>query len=95
VKKARRPASTERRLPRLSQDDRMLIVLRDELYGGSWQMMREDLESRLKNRPHVFRLAFRTADRIAVDLGRIRRLEQMEARHGINLADSIRSGGRG
>lgn len=72
----------------------MLVVLRDELYGGSWQMMREDLEARLKNRPHVFRLALRKAERIALDLGRIRRLQQLEAKHGINLADAIRSGGR-
>lgn len=72
----------------------MLVVLRDELYGGSWKMMREDLEARLRNRPHVFRLALRKVDRISLDLGRIRRLQQLEIRHAINLAEAVRSGGR-
>jgi len=89
VKKASRPP-----VPRLSKDDRMLVAVRDELYGGSWDSMREDLKSRVKGKPHVYEIAFRLADRIEVDLGRIRRLQGLETRHKVNLSELIRTGGR-
>ena len=50
----------------LTADERMLIALRDELYGGSWDQMLKDLQERLKGRPYIFKLADRGRDPDAV-----------------------------
>lgn len=67
----------------LSEEERMLLVLRDELYGGSWDKMVEDLQNRLKGRPYIFKLV----NRIEEDLGRIETLRSYEEKHKINLQD--------
>ena len=67
----------------LTPEERQLIVLRDELYDGSWAEMRQDLEDRRDGRPYIFKLI----DRIEEDLGRISRLSEYEERHDINLGD--------
>lgn len=66
----------------------MLIVLRDELYGGSWDSMIDDLKARLKSGPFVFKLM----NRIPQDLARIRRLRAIERKNKINLADYVKGG---
>ncbi len=57
----------------LNPEDRMLILLRDELYEGRWDLLRQDLRDRLAGRPFVFKLVSRIQD----DLRRIDRLERL------------------
>lgn len=57
----------------LLPEDRMLILLRDELYEGRWDLLQQDLQDRLAGRPFVFKLVNRIQD----DLRRIDRLERL------------------
>ena len=63
----------------------MLVVLRQELYDGSWNDMETDLRARLDGRPYIFKLAHRIAD----DLGRIQRLRRFEQSVGADLTDYV------
>ncbi|KKN84894.1 hypothetical protein LCGC14_0284190 [marine sediment metagenome] len=63
----------------------MLVVLRQELYDGSWNDMETDLRARLDGRPYIFKLAHRIAD----DLDRIRRLRRFEQSVGADLTDYV------
>ncbi|MCB9894406.1 MAG: hypothetical protein H6839_08150 [Planctomycetes bacterium] len=67
----------------LSEEAKMLLVLRDELYMGSWDKMVDDLKNRLKGRPYIFKLV----NRIEEDLERIETLRSYEQKHKINLRD--------
>jgi hypothetical protein len=67
----------------LSEEAKMLLVLRDELYMGSWDPMEEDLKNRLKGKPYIFKLV----NRIEEDLERIAALRAYEDKHKINLRD--------
>lgn len=67
----------------LSEEAKMLLVLRDELYAGSWDRMVDDLKNRLKGRPYIFKLV----NRIEEDLGRIETLRSYEDKHKLNLRD--------
>ena len=69
----------------MTDEERMLVVLKRELYEGSWQEMVADLTARLEGRPYIFKLAHRIAD----DLKRIERLRQFEEASGANLADLV------
>ena len=69
----------------LNQAEIQLIVLRDELYDGSWKEMGNDLEDRRTGRPYIFKLV----NRIEEDLERIARLTAYEERHNVNLADYL------
>ena len=70
----------------LTQEEKMLVVLRDELYAGSWDRMLKDLQERLKGRPYIFKLATRIQD----DIGRIEKLKAYEAKHKINCGDYLK-----
>lgn len=67
----------------LSAEEKMLITLRDELYGGSWVRMLKDLNDRLKGRPYIFKLVAR----IKEDVKRIDKLQDYEKKNKINLVD--------
>ena len=57
----------------LSDEHRMLVVLKAQLYGGSWEPMLDDLRNRLAGKPYIFKLANRIQDdieRIEDDYGR-------------------------
>jgi len=69
--------------PDLSPEEKILVIIRDELYGGSWEEMLEDLNARLETRPYVFKLA----GRIESDIERITRLRKLEEEEDIDLAD--------
>ena len=71
----------------LSSEERMLLTLRDELYGGQWDRMVKDLNDRLKGRPYIFKLV----ERIKDDLQRVEKLQEYEKKHAINLADFMTS----
>lgn len=66
----------------LSAEEKMLLTLRDELYGGSWERMIKDLNDRSRGRPYIFKLV----NRIKEDLKRIEKLMEYEKKHNINLS---------
>jgi len=70
---------------RLSREEHVLLVLRQELYEGDWEEMEADLRARLEGRPYIFKLANRITD----DLDRIQRLRVFERQSGVNLSDYI------
>jgi len=69
----------------LSEEHHMLIVLKSQLYGGSWEPMLDDLRNRLEGKPYIFKLASRIQD----DVDRIEKMEKFENDHDIDLADYI------
>lgn len=70
----------------MSSEERMLVVLKRELYEGSWDDMVADLQARLEGRPYIFKLAHRIAD----DLERIERLRQFERRQNVDLSEYVK-----
>lgn len=69
----------------LSDEHRMLIVLKVQLYGGSWEPMVEDLQNRLAGKPYIFKLVNRIND----DIERIKQMREFEIEHDIDLADFV------
>jgi hypothetical protein len=67
-------------------EQRMLVVLKRELYEGNWDEMVADLQARLEGRPYIFKLAHRIAD----DLERIERLREFEQQCGVDLCDYVK-----
>ena len=70
----------------LGQGERTLLLLRDELYGGSWDELVADLEARQNRKPFVFKLN----SRIEEDLERIQKLRAFERETGQDLADLVK-----
>lgn len=70
---------------RLSKEQRMLVVLKSELYDGSWEPMLEDLTNRLSGKPYIFKLANRIQD----DVERIKQMAQFEEKYKVDLADYV------
>jgi len=70
----------------LTSEERMLVVLKHELYEGSWDEMVADLRARLEGRPYIFKLAHRIVD----DLERIDRLRAFERRHRVDLGEFVK-----
>jgi hypothetical protein len=68
---------------KLTQEQKMLITLRDELYEGSWSTMIEDLEARMNGKPYIFKLV----NRIEKDLNNIKMLREYEDKYEVNLKD--------
>jgi len=69
----------------LSDEHRMLVVLKAQLYGGSWEPMLDDLRNRLAGKPYIFKLANRIED----DIARIEQMRKFETEHNIDLADYV------
>jgi len=67
----------------LTPDEKDLVLLRDELYGGSWDDMLADLRNRLAGKPYIFKLV----NRIHQDIDTIGRLRAMEKEKGVDLRD--------
>lgn len=67
----------------LSADERDLVMLRDELYAGSWDDMLADLKNRMSGKPYIYKLV----SRIQQDVNAIERLREMEKKHGFNLKE--------
>ncbi len=79
--------TVRRIVERLNSEERMLIILKVELYDGNWESMLADLRNRLAGKPHIFKLA----DRIAEDIERIEKLQAFEQKHQIDFSDYVRS----
>ena len=69
----------------MSREERMLVVLKRNLYEGAWDDMVADLKARLEGKPYIFRLA----SRITEDLERIERLRAYEAENNVDLSDYV------
>ncbi len=69
----------------LSEEHRMLVALKAQLYDGTWEPMLDDLRNRLAGKPYIFKLASRIKD----DIERIEEMRKFEAEHHIDLADYI------
>lgn len=65
----------------LGKEERVLLLVRDELYGGSWAELEADLHARRERKPAIFKLN----TRIDEDLGRIAKLRAYEQEHGVDL----------
>jgi hypothetical protein len=75
----------KRFLDTLEREDRVLLVLRDQLYEGRWSDMRQDLIDRREGKPYIFKLA----QRIGEDIERIDRLWAFERDQAINLSNYL------
>lgn len=73
---------------RLSEEQRMLVILKSQLYDGRWDSMIDDLKNRLSGKPYIFKLANRIKD----DIARIEQLQAFEREHRIDLADFVELG---
>ena len=69
----------------LSDEHRMLVILKAQLYGGTWEPMLDDLRNRLEGKPYIFKLANRIKD----DIERIEQMRKFEQEHNIDLADYV------
>ncbi len=69
----------------LSEEHRMLVVLKSQLYSGNWEPMLDDLRNRLAGKPYIFKLA----NRIQNDIERIEQMLQFENEHKVDLADYV------
>jgi hypothetical protein len=69
----------------LSDEHRMLVILKAQLYGGAWEPMLDDLRNRLAGKPYIFKLANRIKD----DIERIEQMQTFETKHRIDLVDYI------
>ena len=78
-------STLDRFLERLSSEERLLIVLKKELYESRWDEMIADLQARLNGSPYIFKLV----DRIEDDLERIDRLRSFEEQQGVDLSNYV------
>lgn len=69
----------------LSNESKMLITLKSQLYGNSWAPMAEDLKNRLTGKPYIFKLASRIQD----DIKRIEQLDDFEKTNNIDLSEYV------
>ena len=69
----------------LSDEHRMLVILKAQLYGGTWEPMLDDLENRLEGKPYIFKLANRIRD----DIERIEQMRKFEEEHKIDLTEYV------
>ena len=72
----------------LSDEQRMLLRMRDTLYDGSWEDFERDLNARAEGRPHVFDTVPNTPGMettIAHHLAMIDAMRKWEAQHGCRL----------
>ncbi len=69
----------------LTDEHKMLVALKAQLYDGSWIPMLDDLENRLKGKPYIFKLANRIKD----DVDRINAMKEFECEHHVDLADYV------
>jgi hypothetical protein len=81
----RLPEPLRRFMDRLTDEQKLLLALKRELYGGDWRPMVTDLRNRLAGRPYVLKLAHRIDD----DLRRIDQMAEMERHYQVELSDFI------
>jgi len=82
-----RPKAIIDYVSRLSEEHKMLVALKAQLYSGSWEPMLDDLRNRLAGKPYIFKLVHRIQD----DIERIKEMQKFEAEHKIDLAEYVES----
>ena len=65
----------------LTKEERLLVAIRDELYGGSWDEVLADLEARKNRKPFIVKLATRLEE----DITRVEKLRAFEREHAVDL----------
>ena len=83
----RLPEPLRRFMAQITDEQKLLLVLKRELYDRDWAPMITDLQNRLEGRPYVLTLAHRIED----DLERIEKMRNLEQQHGVDLSDYIQS----
>ncbi|MDX1565766.1 MAG: hypothetical protein R3236_10185 [Phycisphaeraceae bacterium] len=81
----RLPQPLRRFMDRLSDEQKLLLVLKRELYDGDWRPMIQDLSNRLNGKPYMLKLAARIED----DLQRIEQMQQLERHYNVDLTRYI------
>ncbi len=81
----RLPQPLRRFMDRLSEEQKLLLVLKRELYDGDWRPMIQDLNNRLQGKPYMLKLAARIED----DLQRIEQMRQLERHYDVDLTRYI------
>ncbi len=69
----------------LSDEHRMLVILKAQLYGGTWEPMLDDLQNRLAGQPYIFKLVNRIKD----DIERIEQMREFEQMHNVDLTEHV------
>ena len=69
----------------LSDEHRMLVILKAQLYDGTWEPMLDDLKNRLAGKPYIFKLVNRIKD----DIERIGQMQKFEKENNVDLADYV------
>jgi hypothetical protein len=69
----------------LSDEHRMLVILKAQLYDGTWEPMLDDLKNRLAGKPYIFKLINRIKD----DVERIGQMQKFEKENNVDLADYV------
>jgi len=70
---------------RLTEEHKMLVILKSQLYDNSWAPMLDDLKNRLAGKPYIFKLANRIQD----DIKRIEEMRVFEKKRNIDLTDYV------
>lgn len=82
----------------LTDEQRMLLRIRDTLYEGSWEDFVQDLQARAQGLPHVFETVTDSPcmkATIANHMVMIDNMRAWEARHGRSLSCNEQGGARG
>ncbi len=69
----------------LGDEHRMLVILKAQLYDGTWEPMLDDLKNRLAGKPYIFKLINRIKD----DVERIGQMQKFEKENNVDLADYV------
>lgn len=69
-------------IERLETFERVLLDVKDQLYGGSWERILSDLRARLDNKPYIYKLS----QTITRDVAAIERMKSYEIRQKVNLS---------
>ncbi len=69
----------------LSDEHRMLVILKAQLYDGKWELMLDDLQNRLEGNPYIFKLANRIKD----DIERIEYMQKFEQERKVDLSEHV------
>ena len=69
----------------LSDEHRMLVILKAQLYDGKWELMLDDLQNRLEGNPYIFKLANRIKD----DIERIKYMQEFERQRKVDLSEHV------
>lgn len=86
--KASVDSEVEQFVKTLTPEHKMLVILKGQLYGGSWDPMLEDLNNRLGGKPYIFKLVNRIND----DIERIQQMRRFETSQGVDLVDYVELG---